>query len=139
MVGDSLLIVTDRAYVVPRAGGPVRALDDAGGSLIGLDDTGMLGYRVMSGDRFSPYRAPIDGSPAQPFWTAGRAAHFRPWLAMPDGTGGWVITGHEPFDDGALHVSLWWLDAQENGTPDTLATRARRPPGAPLTTTSREP
>ena len=57
------LIVSDRAYVVPRAGGPVRALDDVGGSLIGVDDTGMLGYLVMSGDRFRYTARPSTAAP----------------------------------------------------------------------------
>ena len=61
------------------------------------------------------FRAPIDGSPAQPFWTS-KLARFHPGALMPDSSGGWIVEGEEPFDDGAIHASVWLLDAQQRGT-----------------------
>ena len=40
---------------------------------------------------------------------------MRVWTVTPDRSGGWTAAGIEPFDDGALHVSIWSLDAQESG------------------------
>jgi hypothetical protein len=115
VVGDSLMVVGDHVYVVPRAGGPVRQLADAVGNMLGLDDQGALFEQLIPENASATQRAPIDGGPMQSFWT-NKAARFRTLTIEPDPAGGWVAVGLEPFTDGLTHLSIWALDAQQKGT-----------------------
>jgi len=131
LAGDSLLVfLAGRGYVIPRAGEQPRALaDQPGGGVVGLDDQGLLSSWLLPAATSAMKRTPIDGGPLVPLWSE-KPARFRPAVVSPDPAGGWVVTGHEPFADGATHVSVWWLDARENGRRVACHAGASDAPGS---------
>lgn len=112
------------AFAVPFDGSPVRILADAGGyaaeaEFVGADATGVYYTRPVgkydpNNERFEIVRSPAAGGPLEPFWPSKPDSILVDSL-WPDPQGGWFATGLDRFDDGAIHASFWWIDADGNG------------------------
>ncbi len=141
MLGTSaygLLVAYDNfpqvgAYLVPPGGGtpqvlpsPPLAGSDADNELLGTSPTEVLwesdGVDPVTGGNLITLRLTDVAGPGGPtvreFWP-DHPANFTPygiysWSGGDDGS--WLISGSEPFDDGATHASLWLVDADGNGS-----------------------
>jgi hypothetical protein len=121
------------AYLVPPGGGtpqvlpsPPLAGDHADNALLGTSPTAVLWDTadvdpVTGGNRITLRLTDVAG-PGGPtvreFWP-DHPANFTPygvysWSGGDDGS--WLISGFEPFDDGATHASLWLVDADGHGS-----------------------
>jgi len=102
------------AWLVPGDGAPPRRLApvdnlfavDAGGALwttiVSEDDSGHVDYET----RLSP----ADGSPSLPL-SRDLPPGFAPERAVADGSGGRLLIGSEPLDDGGRHLSVFSVAA----------------------------
>jgi hypothetical protein len=111
LAGPLLLTDGSPAEAIPLDGGPNLALDSKDLFVSGLEPEGVYGFAAVA---FDPPRhvvklAPADGGPARPVFPdfPARAAPEHIWS---DGQGGWLAAGKEPFDDGQLHESVFWID-----------------------------
>lgn len=107
--GKSSLIPLDGSAAIPLAEVTSPLLD-----LLGFDELGTY-WRSGSSDADAEIvRAPVTGAPPEPFWPH-MPDGFSPWSLWPDGRGGWLVSGHETFDDGVEHYESWSLDSTEKG------------------------
>jgi len=120
------------AYLVPPGGGtpqvlpsPPLAGNHADNALLGTSPTEVLwetaGVDPVTGSNRITLRLTDVAGPGGPtvreYWP-DHPANFTPygvysWSGGDDGS--WLISGFEPFDDGATHGSLWLVDAGGNG------------------------
>ena len=121
------------AYLVPPGGGTPQVLPspplagrDADNGLLGTSPTEVLweteGVDPVTGANLITLRltdvAGAGGPTVRELWP-DHPANFTPsgafsWSGGDDGS--WLISGIEPFDDGATHASLWLVDADGNGS-----------------------
>ena len=120
------------AFLIPPGGGTPQILpspppvgSDADNELLGTSPTAALwdteGVDPVTGGNLITLQltdvAAPGGPVIRPFWP-DRPTSFIPygvysWSGGDDGS--WLISGYEPFDDGASHGSLWLVDAEGNG------------------------
>jgi hypothetical protein len=120
------------AFLMPPGGGTPQILPspppvgaNADNELLGISSTAVLwdteGVDPVTGGNLITLSltdvTASGGSAIRPFW-ADRPSSLIPfgvrsWSGGDDGS--WLISGFEPFDDGASHGSLWLVDAEGNG------------------------
>ncbi len=121
------------AYLVPPGGGTPQVLPSpplvgshADNGLLGTSPTEVLwktaGVDPVTGGNLITLRLTHVAGPGRPtvreFWP-DHPANFTPYgVSSRSGAddGSWLISGFEPFDDGATHGSLWLVDADGNGS-----------------------
>jgi len=121
------------AYLVPPGGGTPQVLPSpplvgshADNGLLGTSPTEVLwktaGVDPVTGGNLITLRLTHVAGPGGPtvreFWP-DHPANFTPYgVSSRSGAddGSWLISGFEPFDDGATHGSLWLVDADGNGS-----------------------
>jgi hypothetical protein len=118
-VGDSK--TKSGGLVVPLAGGPIRALDNAPdmakeySRFVSLDSGGVLSYRIVERNARKatlPIElAPVDGSPRRQLSRDLPRTFIFPKQSYPDGQGGRFILGEEEFDDHATHDTIYFVEA----------------------------
>jgi hypothetical protein len=110
-----------RAFLAPFGHGPARevAMEPAPDRILSADGGALLWTvwdgHTSSGDGYSIWWLPADGSTARPVSHDLPAELSASWSAS-DGRGGHVIGGVEPFDDGAMHASVFEVNADGAAT-----------------------
>jgi hypothetical protein len=112
IVGDDLVLTGDggKAYAMPKAGGPTRALaaQDSAGVLVGIDSVGPI-WRGFSADLHTTLVCADTEGGSSELWPTKPPAFTREFVAPAAEM--LIAGGTEKFSDGANHTSIFALDA----------------------------